>query len=50
MISVILSLNIIVMHVTKIFFFAKLVMLITTIGLITIGQACWIPYLGLKLF
>ena len=41
MISVIISLNILVMHVTKfiIFFFAKLNMLITTICIITIGTA-----------
>ena len=39
MISVIISLNSLVMHVTKIIFsfFAKLDMLITTIGIITIG-------------
>ena len=39
MISVILSLIILVMHVTKIIFsfFAKQGMLITTIGIITIG-------------
>ena len=39
MISVIISLIILVMHVTKIIFsfFAKLGMLITTIGIITIG-------------
>ena len=39
MISVIISLNTLVMHVTKIIFsfFAKLDMLITTIGIITIG-------------
>ena len=39
MISEIISLNILVMHVTKIFFsfFAKLDMLITTIGIIAIG-------------
>ena len=39
MISVIISLNILVIHVTKIFFsfFTKLDMLITTIGIITIG-------------
>ena len=36
MISVIISLNIFVMHVTKIFFFTKLDMLITTIGIIAI--------------
>ena len=37
--SVIISLNTLVMHVTKIIvsFFAKLDMLITTIGIITIG-------------
>ena len=41
MISVIISINIHVMHVTKIifYFFAKLDMLITTIGKLTIG-AC----------
>ena len=40
MISVIISLNILVMHVTKIIFsfFAKLDMLIATIGIITIGS------------
>ena len=32
-----ISLYILVMHVTKIYFFAKLDMLITTIGIITIG-------------
>ena len=39
MISVIVSLNTLVMHVTKIIFsfFAKLNMLITTIGIITVG-------------
>ena len=39
MISVILSLNTLFMHVTKIIFsfFAKLDMLITTIGIIAIG-------------
>ena len=39
MISAIISLNTLVMHVTKIFFsfFAKLEMLATTIGIITIG-------------
>ena len=39
MISVLISLNTLVMHVTKITisFFAKLDMLITTIGFITIG-------------
>ena len=39
MISVIISLNTLVMHVTKIIFsfFAKLDMLITTIGIITVG-------------
>ena len=39
MISVIISSNILVIHVTKIFFsfFAKLDMLIFTIGIITIG-------------
>ena len=39
MISVIISLNTLVMHVTKIIFsfFAKLDMLIATIGAITIG-------------
>ena len=40
MISVIISLNILVMHVTKIIvsFFAKLIMLITTIGIIGTGM------------
>ena len=40
MISVIISLNILVLHVTKIVFsfFAKLDMLIATIGIITIGS------------
>ena len=44
MISVIISLNILVTHVTKIFFsfFTKLDMLITTIGIITI----WTCMLG----
>ena len=39
MISIILSLNTLVMHVTKIIFsfFTKLDMLFTTIGIITIG-------------
>ena len=47
MISVIISFNALVMHVTKIiFFFAKLDMLITTIGVITI--ACWVPHLEKK--
>ena len=36
MIRVIISLTIFVMHVTKIFFFTKLDMLITIIGIITI--------------
>ena len=40
MVSVIIFLNILVMHVTKIIFsfFAKLDMLIATIGIITIGS------------
>ena len=40
MISVLISLNVLAMHVTKFFsfiFFTKLDMLITTIGIITIG-------------
>ena len=42
MICVIISLNDLVMHVTKIFsFFTKLDMLIATIGIITIGTGIW---------
>ena len=48
MISVKISLNTLVMHVIQDYFsiLAKLDMLITTIGIITIGQACWVSYLG----
>ena len=43
MISVIISLSILVMHVTKIIFsfFTKLDMLIATIGIITIETGIW---------
>ena len=43
MIRVIISLNYLVMHATKIIFsiFTKLDMLIATIGLITIGTGIW---------
>ena len=52
MISAMLSLNILVMHVTKITFsfFAKLDMLVTTIGLITIGTCMWGTIFGLEIF
>ena len=41
MISVIISLNILVMHVTKIIFFFLHYILIATIGIITIGTGIW---------
>ena len=43
MISVIISLNVLFMHVTKtiFFFFTKLDMLIATIGIITIETGIW---------
>ena len=47
MISVIVSLNILVMHITKIFsFFAEQEMLITTIGIITIGAGMLVTIFG----
>ena len=51
MISVIISLNILVMHVTKIIFsfFAKLDMLITTIGIITIGTGMLGTIFGIEI-
>ena len=51
MISVIISLNALVMHVTKIIlsFFAKLDMLITTIGIITIGTGMLGTTFGIEL-
>ena len=51
MISVIISLNIFVMHVTKIIFsfFAKLNMLITTIGIITIGEGMLGTIFGIEI-
>ena len=55
MIRVIISLNILAMHVTKIIFsfLAELNMLITTIGIITIGTSmlgtiCWIEIVMIK--
>ena len=43
MISIIISLNILVMHITKIIFslFTKLDMLIAAIGIKTIGTGIW---------
>ena len=51
MISVIISLNTLVMHVTKIVFsfFAKLDMLITTIGIITIGTCTLGAIFGIEI-
>ena len=52
MISVIISLNILVTHVTKIIFFsffAKLDMLITTIGIITIGAGMLGTIFGIEI-
>ena len=51
MISVIFSLNILDMHVTEIIFsfFAKLVMLITTIGIITIGPGMLDTIFGIEI-
>ena len=51
MISVIISLNILIMHVTKIIFsfFAKLDMLITTMGIITIGTGMLGTIFGIKI-
>ena len=51
MISVITPLNILVIHVTKIFFsfFARLDMLITTIGIITIGTGMLGTILGTEI-
>ena len=51
MISVIISLNTLVMHVTKIIFsfFAKLDMLITTIGTITIGTGMLGTIFGIEI-
>ena len=51
MISVIISLNILVMHVTKIiiFFFAKLNMLITTICIIIIGTGMLGTIFGIEI-
>ena len=51
MISVIISLNIHVMHVTKISFsfFAKLDTLITTIGIITIGTGMLGTIFGMEI-
>ena len=52
MISVIISLNTLVMHVTKIIFslFAKLDMLITIIGIITIGTGMFGTTFGIEIF
>ena len=51
MISLIISLNILVMHVTKIIFsfFAKLDMLITTIGIKIIGTGMLGTIFGIKI-
>ena len=50
MISVLISLNILAMHVTKIiFFFAKLDMLITTIRIITIGTGLLGTIFGIEI-
>ena len=50
MISVTISLNILVMHVTRIFsFFTKLDMLITTIGIITIRTCMFGAIFGIEL-
>ena len=51
MISVIISSNILVMHVTKIIFsfFVKLDMLITTIGIITIGTSMLCTIFGIEI-
>ena len=51
MISVMISLNILVMHVTKIiiFFFAKLNMLITTICIIIIGTGMLGTIFGIEI-
>ena len=51
MISVIISLNTLVMHVTKIIFsfFAKLDMLITTIGILTIGTGMLGTIFGIEI-
>ena len=49
MIRVIISLNIFVMHVTKIFFFTKLDMLITTIGIITIETGMMGTIFGIEI-
>ena len=51
MISIILSLIILVKHVTKIIFsfFAKLGMLITTIGIITIGVGMLDTIFGIEI-
>ena len=51
MISVIISSNILVMHVTKILFsfFAKQDMLITTIGIITIGAGMLGTIFGIEI-
>ena len=49
--SVIISLNTLVMHVTKVIvsFFAKLDMLITTIGIITIGTGMLGTIFGIEI-
>ena len=53
MISVTISLNILIMHVAKIIyifsFFAKLDMLITTIGIITIGTCMLVTIFGIEI-
>ena len=51
MINVIMSLNILVMHVTKIIFsfFTKLDMLITAIGIITIGTVMLGTIFGIEI-
>ena len=50
MISVTISLNILVMHVTRIVsFFSKLDMLITTIGIITIRTCMFGAIFGIKI-
>ena len=51
MISVIISLNILVMHVTKIivFFLHQTIMLITTIGIITIGTGMLCNIFGIEI-
>ena len=48
MISVMISLNNRVMHVAKIFPFTKLYMLITTVGIITIGTGILATIFGIE--